>query len=251
MEAPIKNTANTNKHKTLWYGLGTLALGTLTFFGIKHFTKPKNETTDDNTTKTNPPTDIKTPIKNHTKPAVHSILPAASTDIAFPIKMGAKGDSIRKLQQSLITSYGAGVFKKYGADGYYGKQLEAVLKEKGYALPLSESDYHKITQEKKAEVIVNTDKPLFAFNPIATAFGIYSAIVANDFFTAITLLKGISNTDNYSASSEQFKIYRINGVRQTLVNAMLSSFKTINQKIIIQSTLKNIGLKYDGDKWSI
>jgi hypothetical protein len=51
--------------------------------------------------------------------------------------------------------------------------------------------------------------------------------------------------------SEQIKNYRIGGVRQTLVNALLNVFTESSQRSKIQNTLKNIGLKYDGNKWTL
>lgn len=250
MEASNTNTTTNNKHHILWLSIGTLALGTVAFFGIKHFTKPK--TTNDDNLDTNTDLDTETTPQNHSKPSVHSALPSGGTNASFPIKVGDKGDAILQLQRAIIKSYGADVLKKFGADGKFGNELTSFLRSKNYSLPLSQADYRSLTEEKKEQTIAPPiTLPLTAFNPVATAFGIYTAITSNDFSSAITLLKGITNTTQYTSTSEELKKYRIQGVRQTIVNALFNGFKTINQKIIIQNALKNIGLKYDGDKWSI
>lgn len=255
MEMTQTEQPKNKKRAMLWLSLGTLAMGGLTFLGIKLFTKPKNTTNDDDL-KENNDLDVKSTNQNFTKPVVHSALPTVHVTASFPLRLGAKGDTVLRLQRALITSFGAGVFKKYGADGYFGKELESVLKSKGYSVPLSETDFNKITQEKK-EVATNSTAnqtpppPLETFNPNAIAKAVSDSITAKDYTTSITLLKGIKNTTDYSLVSEQLKNYRINGVRQTLVNAMLSTFTESSQKLSIQETLKKIGLKYANSKWLI
>jgi len=56
---------------------------------------------------------------------------------------------------------------------------------------------------------------------------------------------------NYSLVSEKLKDYRIGGVRQTLVNALLNTFKDNTQKLKLTDAFKKIGLKYNGSKWSL
>lgn len=241
--------------KVVLFSLGTLALGTLTFLGIKLFTKPKNTTNDDDL-KENNDLDNKSTNQNPSKPVVHSALPSVHVASTFPLRFGAKGDTVLRLQRALITSFGSGIFKKYGADGYFGKELESVLRSKGYQIPLSENYFKKITQEKK-EVSTNSattqtpPQPLEIFNPSIVAKAIHYSIMAKDYTTSITLVKGIKNTTDYSLVSEQLKNYRINGVRQTLVNAILTTYTKQSQKLNIQEVFKKIGLKYANGKWFI
>ena len=78
--------------------------------------------------------------------------------------------------------------------------------------------------------------------------------VAKDYNSAITLLKAITNTTNYSLISEKFKNYRLNGgVRQTLVTALFKSFPEKSQKENTKQVFLKMGLKYNeaSDKWSI
>jgi hypothetical protein len=246
MENQEQNIQKSKTKKVVLYSIGTLALGTLTFLGIKLFTKPK--TTNDDDLKETTDVDTKSTTQNYTKPVVHSALPPVHASSAFPLRLGAKGDSVLQLQRTFIATYGAGILKKYGADGYFGKELESALRSKGYTIPLSETNFKKITQEKQEK---KQTPPLETFNPMAIAKAINDSIKAKDYSTSITLLKGIKNTTDYSLVSEQLKNYRINGVRQTLVNAMLTTYTESSQKLIIQEVFKKLGLKYANGKWSV
>lgn len=244
------DTAKKSKtKKVVLFGLGTLALGTLAFFGFKHFTKPKNNDNDENDQTTND-LDNKTSFQTPANPKPRTSLPSPGISDAFPLRFGSKGDKVRSVQQALITTYGAGILKKYGADGHFGGELNTALRRKGYGIPLSESEYNKITGKK--EETQTPPPPLVTFDPVAIAKAIYTAIVGKDFSTTLTLLKAIKSTTEYSLVSEQIKnSYRIAGVRQTLVNAALTTFTESSQKAKVQEAFKNMGLKYDGTKWSL
>lgn len=239
-------TTKSKTKKVVLFGLGTLVLGTLAFFGIKHFTDKKKEN-NDTTDQTNDNMDSETNFQNSSNPKSNPGLPAARISDTFPLRYGSKGDKIRSLQQALIRTYGAGILARYGADGQFGKELESALRSKGYGIPVQQSDYEKITGTQKEE----TQTSLVAFDPSVVAKGIYNAIITKDFNTSLILLKGIKNTTDYALASEQMKTYRIGGVRQTLVNAMLSTFTESSQKLKTQEAFKAIGLKYDGSKWSL
>lgn len=47
----------------------------------------------------------------------------------FPIAKGSQGDLVKKLQNALIKTYGAGCLPKFGADGKWGNETEACLKK--------------------------------------------------------------------------------------------------------------------------
>ena len=236
--------------KVVLFSLGTLVLGTLTFFGIKHFKKTKNENTNEDNLENNTVLDTQNDIQNNSTHHTNPSVPDIHAPAAFPLKLGSKGDNVRKLQQALIRTYGATILKKFGADGGFGTELDSALKIKGYAVPLQEVDFLKITSEKKEEP-KKYPAPLKSFDPAAIAKGIYYALVSRDFNAAIILLKSIKNTTDYSLVNEQLKRYRIAGIRQTLVNGMLNTFTENSQKIKVQDTLKSIGLKYDGKKWTL
>lgn len=250
--AVIKNDqVNTSKSKTkkvVLFSLGTLALGTLAFFGFKHLKKQKDNDEIDQTTND---LDSKAGFQTPSNPKPRTSLPAANVSDAFPLRLHAKGDKVRLLQQALIRTYGAGILKKFGADGEFGSELQSALRSKGYGIPLSESDYNKITG-KKEEAQQTPPPPLVTFDPAAMAKALYTSISGKDFNTTITLLKGIKNTTDYSLVSEQLKNnYRIDTVRKTLVTAALSAFTESSQRTKVQEAFKNMGLKYNGTTWSL
>lgn len=247
-EATTQNNQVTNKgkaKKAVLFSLGTLALGTLAFFGIKHFKKQKTESNDnDNQTPTD--LDIKIPVQTNFNPKPRTSVRPVAIGTAFPLNLGAKGNKVVELQQSLMRSFGSGILPKFGADGQFGSELANVLRNKGYAIPLSETDFKKITQTQ-------VPKPLVAFDPAAVAKGLFLTIRSKNFNSALLLLKVIKNTDRYTLVSEQLKHYFINGVRQTLVNAMLNTFNESSQKATIKDVFLKMGLKYNAakDKWSL
>ncbi|MFM2224275.1 MAG: hypothetical protein RJA07_477 [Bacteroidota bacterium] len=77
-----------------------------------------------------------------------------------------------------------------------------------------------------------------------------SAITRN-FNKVIEALKQLRSTDDYAKVSSQFKLHRVNGVHQTLVNGLLHSFVPEDQKQQIRMEFLRMGLKYDGNKWAL
>lgn len=88
-------------------------------------------------------------------------------------------------------------------------------------------------------------------DPGKTAKAIHSAILKRDFATALSQVKTLKNTAEYSLVGKVFSTYLTNGVKQTLVNALLTSFKLENQKAAFRQAFTDMGLKYDGKKWSL
>lgn len=248
METITANTEKGKAKKVVLFSLGTLALGTLTFFGIKLYKNHKQKTEDDTDTENTDYMDSKAPVRTPAASKPRTRIPAAHAGSAFPLRLRSKGDTVKQLQLALINRYGAGILPKFGADGDFGSELEAALKAKGFTVPLTEADYNKITQEKQS---APAPAPLVAFDSAAVAKALFTSISTRDFNSSITLLKAIKDTSNYALVSEKLKEYYINGVRQTLVNAMLNNFTESSQRAKVQDTLKSIGLKYNGSQWSL
>lgn len=89
------------------------------------------------------------------------------------------------------------------------------------------------------------------FEPSLVARGLQLAIKAKSLKSAIRILKAIKSTAQYESVNKIFLTYRINTVRQTIVNALLSTFKEEKQKQELRQAFTTIGLKYDGKKWSL
>lgn len=162
----------------------------------------------------------------------------------FPLKKGSKGDNVKQLQLAIIGKYGKAILPKYGADGDFGTETVNALKKLKMPETISETYYNVLTQG----MVNNTGN---AANPSGLASKIYAAVVKKDFNTVVSLLKSIKSSNDYGAVSEAFKQYRIGGVRKTLVNGLLDTFKTTPQKEQLRLAFATMGLTYDGEKWSL
>ena len=246
----VETKTTTTKEKVL-LGLGATALATALFFGTRYgIRKAKekllNKLQDDKINQTTTDLDTKIPVQTRSNSVPRTSVRPTATGATFPLNLRAKGNKVLELQQSLMRTYGSGIFPKHGADGEFGSELASFLRGKGYGIPLSETDFKKIT---KTEV----PKPLIAFDPAAVAKGLFLTIRSKNFNSALLLLKVIKTTARYAQVSEQLQHYFINGVRQTLVNAMLNTFTEVSQKATIKDVFQKMGLKYNAatDKWSL
>ncbi|OSZ78128.1 hypothetical protein CAP35_07645 [Chitinophagaceae bacterium IBVUCB1] len=167
----------------------------------------------------------------------------------FPLKKGSKGASVKSMQQALISKYGKSLLPKYGADGDFGTETTNALKKLGLPTIVDESTYNVILQGGSKSSGSGTSSTTTSLSAVAKK--LYSAAVARNFATALSLLKQLKSQDDYSQASEAFKQYRLRGVRQTLVNGMLNTFTTNDQKQKIRFEFIRMGLKYDGSKWSL
>jgi hypothetical protein len=155
----------------------------------------------------------------------------------FPLKQGSTGAEVKALQKMLIEKYGASILPKYGADGNFGRELTTALKAKGLPEVIDASTFQLLTRPKLIDAA-------------AKAKSLYEAALKRDFVQVLALLKQLKSANDYATVSENFKQYRLNGVRQTLVNGLLSNFNS-TQKQQIQSEFLRMGLKFDGSKWSL
>ena len=85
----------------------------------------------------------------------------------------------------------------------------------------------------------------------AIAKALLTAAENKEFIKAITLLRSLKNTSNYSAVNKIFVTHFLNGVRQTIVTGLLNTFTLEAQKKTIRVALLSIGLKYNGKKWTL
>lgn len=247
------NPANKGK-KRLLIGLGLLATGVLSFFGYQYWksNKKKRETPESSPDfKTDKPKTQSKPKAKPTqgkgkKPSVKKpeSKPTASTNTRqetfpdyFPLKKGSQGERVKQLQQALINKYGNSVLPK-GVTGIYDTDLQNALLKLKFPQSIDETTFNVLVQKKTVDASL-------------LAKGLYAAIRAKSFTASIKILKLIKTTAEYTAVNKVFSTYFLNGVRQTLVNAMLSTFKTDAQKQEIRLVFAAMGLKYDGKKWSL
>ena len=257
----LPQPAKSNTGKILLATLTIGAAGVVGYFGWQYYKKKKDSKSDnlDNellkihpTTKSNP-----SDTTHHTSVTDTTYTPPADTTgtksskakgtssgsgDGFPLKKGSKGDNVRQLQQALISKYGSSILPKYGADGDFGSETQNALKKKGLPTIVSESTFNVITQGGGG-----ADKSSLS----SLAQKLYTAAMAKNLNSVISLLKNIDNKDDYQQVSNAFMQQRLHGVRQTLVNGLLNSFSTEDQKQKIRMEFIRMGLQYDGSKWSL
>jgi hypothetical protein len=162
-----------------------------------------------------------------------------STNDDFPLRKGSKGERVRILQQAIIDKYGSSALPKYGADGDFGTETATALKKQGIPNPVTESAYNLLAQSGS-----NIDST-------ALARQLHTAANNKNYDTTLNLLKNLKNKQDYQAVSNSFLPLRLRGVRQTLVNGLLSSFSNAAQKHAIGMEFIRMGLQFAGGKYSL
>lgn len=256
----LPQPAKSNTGKILLATLTIGAAGVVGYFGWQYYKKKKDsksDNLDNELLKVHPNTNPNPSDTTHhttvtdttytppvdttgTKSSKTKSTSSGSGD-GFPLKKGSKGDNVRQLQQALISKYGSSILPKYGADGDFGSETQNALKKKGLPTIVSESIFNVITQGGGA------DKSSLS----SLAQKLYKAATAKNLNSVISLLKNIDNKDDYQQVSNAFMQQRLHGVRQTLVNGLLNSFSSEDQKQKIRMEFIRMGLQYDGSKWSL
>lgn len=236
-----------NKRKTILISMGAAMTGVLGYFGWQYWKKKKILNMD---ASADP---IVVPQKTPT--------PAAARNDNFPLKRGSRGNMVKMLQQALISKHGASILPKYGPDGDFGPELETALKNLGLPKSVDFVTFQSLTQITQATPTGSTGSqagvppvmlpPTQGLDAKKVASDIYQAILKRDLGAVIAGLKKLNTTGDYSAVSTAFQAYRVNGVKQTLVNGILNTFKASDQKTQVNAQFIRMGLKYDGSKWAL
>lgn len=236
------------KKKIIVTSVAVGAAGILGYFGWKYLENKKeakktndidaviknmSSTYSTSTIVNNPPK----PKTTTTSIKTNSTSSTTSSD-GFPLKKGSKGNNVKQLQDALLAKYGRSILPKYGADGDFGSETEAALKKVDYPTTIDQSTFNVITQGTKVD---------------AAALGkqLYTATVSKDYSSALSILKKVSSTTDYSTANSAYKEGTINGVRKTIVNGLLDTFSTDAQKQAIKFEFLRMGLQFDGSKWSL
>jgi hypothetical protein len=243
--AATPEQSGNKKKKVILIGIGALAAGTLGYFGYGWWKKHKAEKEDTNYL---PPP----PSKEHFKKNSPSTGSGENTNTSsgsdttaandFPLKKGSRGPKVKTLQKALIGKYGKSIMPRYGADGDFGSETVAALKKAGLPAEIDESTYNVIIQGVAASSSIEAS---------ATAKQLYDAAIAGSIADAVTSLKQMQSIEDYKSVNKEFQNYRIGGVRETLVNGLLTSFQDESQRQKIRMEFLRMGLKYDGSKWSL
>lgn len=235
---------NTNKKtdnkRWIFLSLGLAAAGTLSYFGWQYFKthKQSGPNTGEGTTQDYSTTD--TTSTYIPPPSATNPIPSPKSSSGFPLKKGSKGEKVKALQQALINAHGNSILPKYGADGDFGSETLNALIKLNLPQVIDETTFNVLVKATSSSV-----------DPSTLAKQLHDTTKTKNYASAIALLKTIKTTADYSAVSNEFKKYDVNGVSQTLVNGMLNTFTNEAQKQEIRMAFVAMGLKYDGDKWTL
>lgn len=256
-KTPTNKTPNKTSNKkpliVLGITLGTISLAGLGywyFIGRKDATE--NNETANTTNNTNNEDVPKLPKPNN---STHQVsIPIKDN---FPLQLKSKGDKIKQIQNELIKKYGKDILPKFGADGQFGKELETALVSKGFSKIIDADSFAKllalnsvapvsppITEPKKGLSEENS-------NRIDIAKNLWLNTATKKLNPLLDQLKRIKTVEEYKAVNDLFKTIRLKGIRQTIVNGTLNSFTDATSKQLIRQEFYRIGLKYDGDKWTL
>lgn len=165
---------------------------------------------------------------------------AATNDPGFPLKKGSKGEKVRQLQEALISKYGKSILPKYGADGDFGSEMAAALKKLGLPVGIDQSTFNVLTESSSGS---STNS--------SVGTELFNAAFYQDFNKTMAILKKMKSKDDYVTANEVFKTYRLGSVRQTIVNGLLNTFTSAEQKQKLKFEFLRMGLQYDGNQWSL
>jgi hypothetical protein len=262
MKAKSKRKANTGtgkkqqSKKIIIASIAVGAAGILSYFGWQYLKKRKDANKGNDldeilkisgSSVTNAANHTTNPVYTSPKPgattpkttATNFTIPKPTGDTnGFPLKKGSKGNNVRLLQEALIAKYGRPVLPKYGADGDFGSETVTALKKAGLPASITESVFNVLTERTKG-------------NTASLGKELFNGAIAKNYNKVISLLKQIQSSDDYNAANTVFKTGRINGVRQTIVNGLLTVFTSASQKEAIKFEFLRMGLQFDGSKWSL
>ena len=249
--------------KYILYGLAIIAVGTGGYFLYKNIsdkkTAQKIDDFEEDVKQGNMPaptsasTPASLPAPTPSKPRTpYKPKPANST---FPLKRGSKGTLVKDLQTALVKKHGGSILPKYGADGYYGGELEAALISKGLPTQIDSDDYGKIiagnTGTPKGENKGKKQSSSTYASDNAIADDIYAGVMQINIDSALRGLFKIGSVNEYIRVNEKFKKKEINGVSKTIVTALSHAFPREPERTKYRGQLYRIGLKWRNSQWEL
>ena len=166
----------------------------------------------------------------------------------FPLKKGSRGDLVTQLQEGLIAKFGSSILPTYGADGDFGTETINALKSKGFPVVINKTTFDKIVSDGAN---TNPSLPASAEQPVDIAKNIWKNANEKNLEGMLSELHRINDVKDYVIINSLFKTIYLRGVRQTIVNAALSSFQDDSSKEQIRQEFLRIGLKNNGNKWTL
>lgn len=274
MERNSKQPSNKKKRYILW-GVGAVALGVGGYFLYKKLQEKQDQIDIDAFKDAVQDGDYSPGVPPVAKPK-----PAASSSSGsshkptvvynqFPLKYGSKGTTVRDLQTALNKKYGT----KIDIDGDWGNQTETALKSKGLPTVIDSETYAKLilgtykTGSSKPGASGTSGSGSSSSGEVSSpviAKMLRTAIDKNDVIGSISALKKIKDTAKYTKVNTEFKKKKftqlstavltygvVASVSKTIVTALYDQFDNPEYRKKISAELYRIGLKNDGEKWSL
>ncbi len=164
----------------------------------------------------------------------------------FPLKRGSRGKLVQQLQEALMNRYGKSVLPKWGADGSWGSELDKALTNNNLPTHITKSLFQKFVggSTGSSTSLSNEEAKKVAKN-------LRLSIIGSDFEMAKRVLGRIKNVSAYKKVAKIFIQQEIYGVRKTIVNGLLVKFNRADQKKQLNTAFHRIGLKYNGQQWTL
>ena len=235
-------TEKNKKKKILFFSIGALVTGIAGYLGWRVYSKAKSDPAfvqDTFIKPKNNSSDVVNTSYASAKNTVKAVKKIVEAAVDFPIKKGSKGEKVKVLQQTLIDKYGKSILPKSGADGAYGSEMVTALKKAGLPEEIDETTYNVVVQGR-------------SIDPSKMAEDLFRGATSKDFNKVINTLKQMKSVNDYQMVNDIFKTqYYFGLVRKTLVTGLLDSFASEEQKKQIRLQFARMGLKYDGQAWSL
>ncbi len=164
----------------------------------------------------------------------------------FPLKRGSRGKLVQQLQEALIKRYGKSVLPKWGADGSWGGELDKALTDNNHPRIVTKSLFQKFVGGS-----TGSSASLSNEGAKKVAKNLRLSIIGSDFEMAKRVLGRIKNVSAYKKVAKIFIQQEIYGVRKTIVNGLLVKFNRADQKKQLNTAFHRIGLKYNGQQWTL
>lgn len=230
--------------KYLLLGVGVIVVGTGSYFLYNNIKKDKEERASK---------DYKEDIVQNDAPSFSPPRTPKSPKVKhsdYPLKKGSKGELVKQLQSAIIEKFGSKALPKYGADGYFGKELQTALSTNKYPVEIDKEQFLNIIKNSKKQT--DDKKPEQSkLTPETIASIIFSGCLKKDINTVLKGLWKIKNVTHYIRVNEKFKNLEFLGLSLTIPTALSRLFTDESSRKKYRAQLYRIGLKWRNEKWAL
>lgn len=230
--------------KYLLLGVGVIAVGTGGYFLYNKMKKDKEE----RASKDYKEDVVQNDAPSYSPPKTPKAPKVKPSD--YPLKKGSKGELVKQLQSAIIEKFGSKTLPKYGADGYFGKELQTALSTNKYPVEIDKEQFLDIIKNSKKQT--DDKKPEETkISPEAIASLIYTGCVKRDINGTLKGLWKIKNVTHYIKVNERFKKLEFGQLSMTIPTALSRIFTDETNRKKYRAQLYRIGLKWRNEKWAL